>query len=124
MRDKEGISGNFPTNPYNKPPYWISVNIGTAYISDPLGHYFIIIFPLLLLCIMTGIISLNILNPPLDREPTSSPYEKLDKTSPKAARRNAWPRIISFPLNNLMNFFKKYTQRFKEKVTRPKKKNS
>ena len=35
MRDKGGISGNFLTNPYNKPLYWISVGIGTAYIIQP-----------------------------------------------------------------------------------------
>ena len=71
---------------------------------------------------ITGIISLNIPNPPLDREATSSPYEELNETFPRAARGSARPRIISFPLNNLINFFKKYTQGFKEKVTRPKEK--
>ena len=67
--------------------------------------------------------SLDILNPPLDREATSSPYEELSETFPRAARGNARPRIISFPLNNLINFFKEYTQGFKEKATWPKEKN-
>ena len=78
-------------------------------LFDPFGYYFIIIFPLFFLCIITGIISLNILNPPLDREATSFPYKKFNKTSPRAARGNAWPCIISFPLDNLINFFKEYT---------------
>ena len=65
---------------------------------------------------------MDILNPLLDRKATSSPYKKLNETSLKAARRSARPRIISFPLDNLINFFKKYTQGFKEKVTRPKEK--
>ena len=64
--------------------------------------------------------SLDILNPPLDREATFSLCEKLNETSPRVPRKDIWPRIISFPLNNLINFFKEYTQRFKEKVTRPK----
>ena len=63
---------------------------------------------------------LDIFNPPLDREATSSPCEKLSEASPKAARGSARPRIISFPLDDLINFFKKHTQGFKEKVTRPK----
>ena len=91
-------------------------------LYNPLGHYFIIILPLPSLSIITGIIFLDILNP-LDREATSSPCEKLSEASLKAARGSARPRIISFPLNNLINFFKKYTQRFTEKVTRPKEKN-
>ena len=35
MRDKGGISRSFPTNPHNKPPYWISVGIGAAYVIRP-----------------------------------------------------------------------------------------
>ena len=87
-------------------------------LYDPLGYYFITILPLLFLYIITGIISLDIPDPPLDRKATSSPYEKLSKASPRAARRSARPRIISFPLDNLINFFKEYTQGFKEKITR------
>ena len=67
--------------------------------------------------------SLDIPDPPLDREATSSPCEELSEALPRPARGNARPRIISFPLDNLINFFKKYTQGFKEKVTRPKEKN-
>ena len=63
---------------------------------------------------------LNILNPPLDREATSSLYEELSEASPRAACGSAWPRIISFPLDNLVDFFKEYTQGSKEKVTQPK----
>ena len=91
-------------------------------LCDPLNYYFITIFPLPFLYIITGIISLNILNPPLDRKVTFSLYEKLNEASPRAARGSAWPRIISFPLDNLINFFKKYTQGFKKKVTRLKEK--
>ena len=53
--------------------------------------------------------SLDILNPPLDREAIFSPCEELNETSPRAPRENARPCIISFPLDNLVNFFKKYT---------------
>ena len=31
----KGLSGNFLTNPYDKPPYWISVGIGAAYVMRP-----------------------------------------------------------------------------------------
>ena len=75
------------------------------------------------LYIITGIISLDIPNPPLDREATSSLYEEFNKTSPRPAHGNARPRIISFPLDNLINFFREYTQGFKEKVTRSKDKD-
>ena len=75
------------------------------------------------LYIITSIIFLNILNPPLDREATFSLCEKLNKALPRITRGNARPRIISFPLDDLINFFKKYTQGFKEKITRPKEKN-
>ena len=91
-------------------------------LCDPFGHYLITILPLLSLCIIIGIISLDILNPLLDREATFSPCKKLNKTFPRVTRGSARPRIISFPLDNLINFFKEYTQGFKEKVTRPKKK--
>ena len=67
--------------------------------------------------------SLDILDPPLDREATSFPCEKLSEASPRAPREDARPRIISFPLNDLINFFKEYTQGSKEKVTRPKEKD-
>ena len=30
-----GLSGSFPTNPHDKPPYWISVGIGAAYVMRP-----------------------------------------------------------------------------------------
>ena len=30
-----GLSGSFPTNPHYKPPYWISVGIGAAYVMRP-----------------------------------------------------------------------------------------
>ena len=63
---------------------------------------------------------LDILDPPLDREATSSPCEELSEALPRLARGNAWPRIISFPLDDLVNFLKEYTQGFKEKATRPK----
>ena len=66
--------------------------------------------------------SLNIPDPPLDREATFSLCEELSKAFPRAARGSARPRIISFPLDNLINFFKEYTQGFKEKVARPKEK--
>ena len=67
--------------------------------------------------------SLDIPDPPLDREATSSPCEELSEASPRAPREDAWPRIISFPLDDLVNFFREYTQGFKEKVTRPKEKD-
>ena len=67
--------------------------------------------------------SLNILNPLLDREATSSLYEELSKASPRPARGNARPRIISFPLDDLIDFLKEYTQGFKKKITRPKEKD-
>ena len=89
-------------------------------LYDLLGHYLITIFPLPSLYIITGIISLDIPNPPLDRKVTSSPYKELNKALPRAPRKDTRPRIISFPLDNLINFFKEYTQGFKEKVTRPK----
>ena len=85
-------------------------------LCDPFGHYFITILPLPYLCIITGIISLNIPNPPLDHKATFSPYEKLNETLPKATRGNARPCIISFPLDNLIDFFKEYTQGFKENL--------
>ena len=78
-------------------------------LCDPFGHYFVIIFPLPFLCIITGIIFLDIPDPPLDREATSSLCEKLSEASPRAARGSAWPRIIFFPLDNLIDFFKEYT---------------
>ena len=43
-------------------------------------------FRFLSLCIITGIISLNIPDPPLNREATSSPCEKLSEASPRPAR--------------------------------------
>ena len=92
-------------------------------LCDPLGHYLITILPLFYLCIITGIISLDILNPPLDREAISLPCEEFSKTSLKAARGSARPCIISFSLDDLADFFKEYTQGFKEKVTRPKKRD-
>ena len=61
--------------------------------------------------------------PPLNREATFSPCKELSEASPRAARGSAWPRIISFPLDDLINFFKEYTQGFKEKVTWPKEKD-
>ena len=78
-------------------------------LCDPFGYYFIIIFPFPFLCIITGIIFLNIPNPPLDREATFSPYEKLNEASPRVTHGSARPCIISFPLDNLINFFKEYT---------------
>ena len=78
-------------------------------LCDPLGYYFITILPLLFLCIITGIIFLNILDPPLDREATSSPCEELSEASPRVAGGSARPRIISFPLNDLIDFFREYT---------------
>ena len=42
----KGLSGSFPTNPYNKPPYWLSVGIGAAYIMRPSWSLF---------CYKTGI---------------------------------------------------------------------
>ena len=59
----------------------------------------------------------------MDREAISSPYENLNETSLKAAHGNARLRIISFPLDDLTDFFKEYTQGFKEKITRLKKKD-
>ena len=91
-------------------------------LCDPFSYYLITIFPLLFLCIITGIIFLDIPDP-LDREATSSLCEELSEASPRATRGSAWPRIISFPLDNLIDFFKEYTQGFKEKATRPKEKN-
>ena len=67
--------------------------------------------------------SLDILDPPLNREATFLPCEEFSEALPKPARGNAWPCIISFPLHNLINFFKEYTQGFKKKVTRPKEKD-
>ena len=64
--------------------------------------------------------SLDIPDPPLDREATFSPCEKLSEASPRVPREDARPRIISFPLDDLADFFKKHTQGSKEKVTRPK----
>ena len=58
--------------------------------------------------------SLDIPDPPLDREATSLPYKELNKALPKAARGSARPRIISFSLDDLINFFKEYTQGFKK----------
>ena len=92
-------------------------------LCDPFGYYFIIILPLFFLCIITGIIFLDIPDPPLDREATFSPCEEFSEALPRAPREDAWPRIISFPLDDLVDFFRKYTQGFKGKVTRPKEKN-
>ena len=78
-------------------------------LYNPLGYYFVIIFPLFFLYIITGIISLDIPNPPLDREAIFSPCEKFNEAFPRATRGSARPRIIFFPLNNLINFFKEYT---------------
>ena len=64
--------------------------------------------------------SLDIPDPPLDREAISSPCEELSEASPRAPREDARPRIISFPLDDLADFFREYTQGSKEKVTRPK----
>ena len=86
-------------------------------LYDPLGHYLITILPLPYLYIITGIISSDIPNPPpLDREATSLPCEELNKASPKAARGSARPRIISFPLDDLANFFREHTQGSKENL--------
>ena len=78
-------------------------------LCDPLGHYFIIILPLFFLYIITGIISLDILNPPLDREAIFFLCEEFNKAFLRVTYGSVRPRIISFPLNNLINFFKKYT---------------
>ena len=78
-------------------------------LYDPLGYYFITIFPFFFLCIITGIMFLDILNPPLDRKVTFSPCKKLSEALPRVSREDARPRIIFFPLNNLINFFKEYT---------------
>ena len=78
-------------------------------LCDPLGHYLIIILPFSFLCIITGIMFLDIPDPPLDREATSSPCEKLSEAFPRVAGGSARPRIIFFPLDNLINFFKEYT---------------
>ena len=51
---------------------------------------------------------LDIPDPPLDREVIFLLYEKLSEALPKAARGSAWPRIIFFPLDDLINFFKEY----------------
>ena len=64
--------------------------------------------------------SLDILDPPLDREAIFFPCEEFSEASPRAPREDVRPRIISFPLDDLIDFFKEYTQGFKEKVTRPK----
>ena len=53
--------------------------------------------------------SLDIPDPPLDREATSSPCEEFSKASPRVACGSARPRIISFPLDDLIDFFKEYT---------------
>ena len=78
-------------------------------LCDLFGYYFIIIFPFFFLCIITGIIFLDILDPPLDREAIFFLGEKLSEALLRPARGNARPRIISFPLNDLINFFKDYT---------------
>ena len=52
---------------------------------------------------------LDIFDPPLDREAIFSPREELNETSPRLAREDARPRIIFFPLNNLINFLREYT---------------
>ena len=52
---------------------------------------------------------LDILNPPLDREATFSPCEEFSEASQRVARGSARPRIIFFPLDDLINFFKEYT---------------
>ena len=31
----KGLSGSFPTNPYYKSPYWISIGISAAYVMRP-----------------------------------------------------------------------------------------
>ena len=64
--------------------------------------------------------SLDILDPPLDREATFSPCEEFSEVSPRVPREDARPRIIFFPLDDLVDFFREYTQGSKEKVTRPK----
>ena len=78
-------------------------------LCDPLGHYFVIILPLPFLCIITGIMSLDIPDPPLDCEATFSLCKKLSEVLPRAPREDVRPRIISFPLDDLINFFKEYT---------------
>ena len=78
-------------------------------LCDPLGHYFIIIFPFFFLCIITSIIFLDILNPSLDREATFFPCEEFNETLSRVPREDTRPRIISFPLDDLINFFKEYT---------------
>ena len=52
---------------------------------------------------------LDILDPPLDRETTFSPCEELTEALPRAGRGSVWPRIIFFPLDDLIDFFKEYT---------------
>ena len=52
---------------------------------------------------------LDIPDPPLDREATSSLCEEFSEAFPRVARGSAWPRIISFPLDDLVDFFKEYT---------------
>ena len=44
MRNEGGISGSFLTNPHDKPPYWISVSIGAAYVMRPSWSLFCYIF--------------------------------------------------------------------------------
>ena len=78
-------------------------------LCDPFGYYSVTIFPLFFLCIITGIISLDIPEPLLHREATSLPCEEFNEALPRPVRRDTWPCIISFPLDNLVNFFKEYT---------------
>ena len=84
-------------------------------LCNPLSHYFITILPLPSLYIITGIIFLNIPNPPLDCKATFSPYKKLSETFPRAARGSVRPRIISFPLNDLINFLKNIPKGLKKR---------
>ena len=52
---------------------------------------------------------LDIPDPPLDCKATFSPYKELSEALLRVTRGNVRPRIIFFPLDNLINFFKEYT---------------
>ena len=89
-------------------------------LCDPLVTILLQFFRFFSSCIITGIMSSDIPDAPLNRQGTPSPRQELSEASPKPPRGDAQSRIISFPLDDLADFLREHSQGSKEKDTRPK----
>ena len=107
----KGLSGSFLTNPHYKPPYWISVGIGAAYVMRPswsLSCYIdpslsLSFFPSPIDCLSSfGIICLQATRPVTLRSILSILYLSINRIIPRTGIRNQKPSIPSIlhpPIN-------------------------